>query len=119
MLEPVISYLHWVAQEVIVGRVFVHLRVVEHIVALNSPLASDPLMKTLVKGADAGQLIVLIDLRRDFELSRLRVTLVVDVFVVRVVRGTPAEASCFHSCQRSWVLKKGGGQGEGRWSYLR
>ena len=78
-------YLHWVAQEVVVSRVFVELSVVEDVISLEvGVLSCGPLTHLLVKHILLGELVAHVNLARHLVRCRLFLTLVEGVLVIGV-----------------------------------
>ena len=96
-----ISYLQRVATEMIIGRVSVLLSVVKNVVAIDGPLAVNPLVKSLVEDWLLGQLVLHLTWGRLLVGRSLRRDGVLDVLVVGVNNGTSSKRT--HLQRHQWV----------------
>ena len=96
-----ISYLQRVATEVVIGRVSVLLSVVKNFVAIDGPLAVNPLVKSLVEDWLLGKLVLHLTGGRLLVGRSLRRDGVLDVLVVGVNNGTSSKRT--HLQRHQWV----------------
>ncbi len=100
MLQTRSLYLQWVSSEVVVGGVLIVLSVVQNFVAVNGPLACDPLVEFFIEDWLFGKLIGDIVLSGDFVGGLLRVDLVLDVDVVGVTGWSTKRSDLVLSCEK-------------------